>query len=81
MWILTSVSNCGYSFQFNKLQNVGQIPEWVCCQLEGNDKLEAELYGLEVESIFCGEDYQLDWEVSPAAGNSLVVKGEPQTYA
>ncbi|KAG0621501.1 hypothetical protein M758_3G025100 [Ceratodon purpureus] len=60
--------------QFNKLQSVGQIPEWVCCQLEGNDMLEATFYGVEAESISCGDDYQLDWEVSPSEGNALVVK-------
>lgn len=69
--MLTSLRNRGFAFQFNKLQSVGQIPEWICCQLEGND-------GVEAESIFCGEDYQLDWEVSPSAEISLVVKGGVQ---
>lgn len=77
--MFTDVSNCHFTVQFNKLQSIGQIPEWVCCQLEGNDMLEATVYGVEAESISCAEDYQLDWEVSPSEGNSLVVEGGVQT--
>ena len=73
------MNDSGFVIQFNKLQSIGQIPEWVCCQLEGNDMLETTLYGVEAESISCVEDYQLDWEVSPSAGNSLVVKSRVQT--
>lgn len=73
--MLTSVNNCDSTIQFNKLQSIGHIPEWVCCQLEGNDMLEATIFIVEAESISCGDDYQLDWEVSPSAENSLVVKG------
>ena len=77
--MLTDLNKCVSTIQFNKLQSVGQIPEWVCCQLEGNDMLEATFYGVEAESISCGDDYQLDWEVSPSEGNALVVKGGVQT--
>lgn len=63
-------------FQFNKLQNIGQIPAWVCCQFEGNEKLETTLYCAKSDDIASTEEYQLDWEVSPSAGSALVVKGE-----
>lgn len=60
--------------QFNKLQNIGQIPAWVCCQFEGNEKLETTLYCAKSDDIASTEEYQLDWEVSPSAGSALVVK-------
>lgn len=60
--------------QFNKLQSTGQIPEWLSCQLEGNEKLEATGNCGEEASI--NEEYLLDLELLPSALDAVAKEGE-----
>lgn len=66
--------NCAWLFsQFNRLQSTGQIPEWLCCQLEGNEWLKDNV--ADSKNTTSNEKYLLDWEL-PCAGDSTVKEGE-----
>ncbi len=68
--------NCACLFsQFNRLQSTGQIPEWLCCQLEGNEWLKVSNNVADSKNTTSNEKYLLDWELS-CAGDSTVKEGE-----
>ncbi|CAM6083672.1 unnamed protein product [Calypogeia fissa] len=53
--------------QFNKLQQIGEVPDWIVCKLDGNDKLQLQENNGEDQTGSGMEDYLLDWEPSDDA--------------
>jgi len=72
--------NCAWLFcQFNRLQSTGQIPEWLCCQLEGNEWLKVSNNVADSKNTTSNEKYLLDWAV-PCASDSTVKEGEVDDF-
>ncbi|BBM97151.1 hypothetical protein MPTK1_1g03380 [Marchantia polymorpha subsp. ruderalis] len=56
--------------QFNKLQKTGVIPNWVSCELEGNERLQSDPTKSDDSTEVDKEEFLLDWE-PPSAEESL----------
>lgn len=48
--------------QFNKLQHVGDVPDWIVCKVDGNDNLQLKEEHGEEQTGIGMEDNFLDWE-------------------
>ncbi|CAM6037021.1 unnamed protein product [Sphagnum compactum] len=77
--LLSMTSLRSLNAQFNRLQSTGQIPEWLCCQLEGNEWLKVSNDVADSKNATSNEKYLLDWELPCAAkGSSPILKGSTQ---
>lgn len=64
-----------FLFKYNKLLNIFQIPSWICCNMEGNDKGECS-------DDFSSSSVEMDvYESSLQENDGILSHGEPSRLA